>query len=55
MEETSEYPLAEDMTFQIDTFVVAPEFGARWENGARILEDGVELFSSRRMEVLELV
>jgi len=55
MEETSEYRLTKDMTFQIDTFVVAPEFGARWENGARILENGVELLSSRRMEVLELV
>jgi len=54
MEETSDYPLAEDMTFQIDTFVVGPEFGGRWENGARILGDGVELFSRRRMEVLEV-
>lgn len=54
MEETSDYPLAENMTFQIDTFVVGPEFGGRWENGARVLADGVELFSDHRMEVLEL-
>jgi Xaa-Pro aminopeptidase len=54
MEETSDYPLAENMTFQIDTFVVNDEFGARWENGARITEDGIELFSDQRMEVLEL-
>ncbi len=54
MEETSDYPLAENMTFQIDTFVVNAEFGARWENGARITPAGVELFSDRRMEVLEL-
>ena len=54
MEETSDYPLAENMTFQIDTFVLGPEFGARWENGVRILKEGVEPLSSRHMEVLEL-
>lgn len=54
MEETSHYPLERDMTFQIDSFVVTPEFGARWENGARILDDGIELFSDGRMEVLEV-
>jgi Xaa-Pro aminopeptidase len=54
MEETSDYELRRNMTFQIDTFVVNDEFGARWENGARITEDGVELLSNRRMEVLEL-
>jgi Xaa-Pro aminopeptidase len=54
MEETSDYQLLENMTFQIDTFVVNAEFGARWENGARITEDGIELFSEQKMEVLEL-
>jgi Xaa-Pro aminopeptidase len=54
MEETSDYPLAENMTFQIDTFVVNADFGARWENGARITAEGIELFSDQRMEVLEL-
>jgi len=54
MEETSDYPLQENMTFQIDTFVVNDEFGARWENGARITHDGIEPFSDQRMEVLEL-
>jgi len=54
MEETSDYPLAENMTFQIDTFVVGPEFGGRWENGARVLADGLELFSDMRMEVVEV-
>lgn len=54
MEETSDYPLLENMTFQIDTFVVNAEFGARWENGARITAEGIELFSDQRMEVLEL-
>ena len=54
MEETSDYPLAENMTFQIDTFVINEEFGARWENGARITSDGVELLSDRRMEIIEV-
>jgi Xaa-Pro aminopeptidase len=54
VEETSRFELLANMTFQIDTFVVTPEFGARWENGVRILEEGVEFFSDRRMEVLEL-
>jgi Xaa-Pro aminopeptidase len=55
MEESSDYPLRENMTFQIDTFVVNSEFGARWENGARITTEEVELLSDQRMEVLELV
>lgn len=54
MEETSDYALQENMTFQIDTFVLTPEFGARWENGARITDDGIELLSDRRMEVVEI-
>lgn len=54
MEETSDYPLEEDMTFQIDTFMVNSEFGARWEDGVRILAEGAELLSTRRMEVIEL-
>lgn len=54
MEESSDYPLAENMTFQIDTFVLDDEFGARWENGARITHDGIELLSEQRMEVIEI-
>jgi Xaa-Pro aminopeptidase len=54
MEETSDYALEENMTFQIDTFVLGSEFGARWENGARITADGIELLSDRRMEVVEV-
>jgi Xaa-Pro aminopeptidase len=54
MEETSDYPLVENMTFQIDTFALSPTFGARWENGARITSDGIELLSNQRMEVIEI-
>lgn len=54
MEVTSDYPLAENMTFQVDTFVQDVDFGLRWENGVRITEAGVELFSDRNMGILEL-
>ena len=55
MEETSEYPLRENMTFNVDTFLYAKdEFGLRWENGVRVTRSGVEPFSTRFMEILEL-
>ncbi|MBI4559883.1 MAG: aminopeptidase P family protein [Candidatus Hydrogenedentes bacterium] len=55
MEETSDYRLEENMTFNIDTFFYEEgEFGFRWENGVRITKDGVEGFSSKYMELLEL-
>jgi len=54
MESTSEYPLVENMTFQVDTFLYTAEFGLRWENGVRIAAGGVERFSDARMEIIEL-
>lgn len=54
MEEGLQYPLVENMTFQVDTFVQHENFGLRWENGVRISATGVEMFSSRNMEILEL-
>lgn len=54
MESTSDYPLQENMTFQIDTFVTGPDFGLRWENGARVTADGVEMMSGARMEIIEV-
>ena len=35
MESISNYHLAENMTFQVDTFVSTEEFGIRWETGDR--------------------
>jgi len=51
VEETSDYSLRPNMTFQIDTFFYTPQgselagqkgspFGCRWENGCRIVPDG---------------
>ena len=54
METSSKYPLQENMTFQIDTFLYTKSFGLRWENGARVTKTGVEWLSSIRNEVIEL-
>ena len=54
MESSSRYQLAENMTFQVDTFLYTKQFGLRWENGVRVTKGGVEWLSSRFNEVLEL-
>ncbi len=40
METTSDYPLEENMTFQVDTFISGPTFGTRWEKGIVVTKDG---------------
>ena len=40
METSSDYPLEENMTFQVDTFIMGKGFGCRWEIGAAITKDG---------------
>ncbi len=54
METTSTYPLRENMTFQVDTFLHARQYGLRWESGARITKTGVEQFSKRFRKILEV-
>jgi len=54
MESTTHYPLKENMTFQVDTFLQSPDFGLRWENGVRITADGVETLSNAFMDILEV-
>ncbi|MCL5104765.1 MAG: Xaa-Pro peptidase family protein [Armatimonadetes bacterium] len=54
METSSEYPLQENMTFQVDTFLVSPHYGLRWETGVRITPDGVEEFSNRFRNIVEI-
>lgn len=46
METISEYPLRAGMTFQVDTFVSAEDFGIRWETGIVVRAGGVEALSS---------
>ncbi|HOL67893.1 MAG TPA: M24 family metallopeptidase, partial [bacterium] len=54
MELHSNYPLEENMTFQVDTFLYGHRFGLRWENGVVVKKDGVEPFSDKLMKILEL-
>ncbi|OPZ85273.1 MAG: hypothetical protein BWY76_01483 [bacterium ADurb.Bin429] len=54
MESTTHYPLEENMTFQVDTFLQTPTFGLRWENGVRVTADGVEKLSDALMDIMEL-
>ncbi len=42
METISDYPLAENMTFQVDTFISGPTFGCRWEKGIAVTKNGCE-------------
>ncbi len=54
METDSHYALAENMTFQVDTFVSTPTFGIRWENGA-VIEAGGSTFLSPELEKIHEV
>ena len=45
METSTHYPLQENMTFQIDTFISGPTFGCRWEKGVAIKKDGCESYT----------
>ncbi len=52
IETNSDYALEENYTFQVDSFLYTPEFGARWEDGVRVTRDGVEQFSTYRRELI---
>ncbi|NMA46159.1 MAG: aminopeptidase P family protein [Lentisphaerae bacterium] len=54
MESTSTFNLAENMTFQVDTFFTCDTFGLRWENGVIVQKNGVEKMSSKFMRMIEL-
>ncbi len=45
METSTHYPLQENMTFQIDTFISGPTFGCRWEKGVAIKKAGCESYT----------
>ena len=45
METISDYPLEENMTFQVDTFISGPTFGCRWEKGIAVKKDGYESYT----------
>ena len=54
MESTSTYDLQTNMTFQVDTFFYAEDFGLRWENGVRITDEGVERLSEKYIKLVQL-
>lgn len=54
LELTSDYELVPGMTFQVDTFFYAEDFGLRWEDGIVITESGIKLLSSDKLEIMEL-
>ncbi|MBN8217484.1 MAG: aminopeptidase P family protein [Spirochaetes bacterium] len=55
VESNSAYAFQPNMTFQVDTFLQAPTFGLRWENGVRIVKGGNEMLSRFRTELIEIV
>jgi Xaa-Pro aminopeptidase len=54
MESISNYHLAENMTFQVDTFVSTEEFGIRWETGVAIRKDCAEILSQPIGTIVEI-
>jgi len=52
METSSDYALQQDYTFQVDSFLHTREFGARFEDGVRVTQDGVEQLSTYRRELV---
>ncbi len=54
LETNSNYYLKENMTFMADTFVTTPDYGLRWEDGFRVTKTGVEVFSDKWQEIIEL-
>ena len=52
IETNSGYVLQENYTFQVDSFLYTPQYGARWEDGVRVTKDGIEQFSTYRRELI---
>lgn len=54
IESSSEYPLKENMTFQVDCFLHNDTMGARWESGIRVTRDGIEELTDYKQEIIVL-
>ena len=44
----------DNMTFQVDTFLAAANFGLRWENGIHVTENGCDMLSKYKTEIIEI-
>ena len=54
METSSDYKLAENMTFQVDTFVSGKTFGVRWEKGIAVTKDGCDSMTDYLKGIIEV-
>lgn len=54
METSSTYELVPNMTFQVDSFLHTDEYGARFEDGVLVTEEGAEEFPTYRRELIVL-
>ena len=54
METISDYELRPNMTFQIDTFMLAKAFGVRWETGIAVTEEGCMQLFKPLEKIIEL-
>ncbi len=54
VETISDYPFKPNMCFQIDTFISTDTFGARWEKGIAITQDGCDVLSPEIGNLYEL-
>lgn len=54
VETSSDYNLAPNMTFQIDTYISTDTFGVRWEKGIAVTEDGCDVLSPEIGTLYEL-
>lgn len=54
VETTSDYPLRENMTFAVDTFLAGPDFGMRIEDPVVVRKDGEEQLCSHERELVVL-
>ena len=54
VETNSDYKLQTNMTFQIDTFISAENFGVRWEKGIAVTQEGCDVLSPEIGKLYEL-
>ncbi|MGA2765959.1 MAG: Xaa-Pro peptidase family protein [Spirochaetia bacterium] len=54
MESISEYQLAPNMTFQVDSFVATHDFGVRWETGIVVTTEGCSPLSKPLGKIYEV-
>ena len=54
IESNSDYCLEENMTFQVDCFLHNDKMGTRWEDGVKVIMDGIEELTDYKREIIVL-